>query len=66
MNTETITFVLAELERAERRIAIMTNSIKDAEKTIEAANFVACEIQAQVNGLRVLLTVEKNAAQKGK
>lgn len=66
MNDETITFVLAELARIESRLAVVGSVIKKAENTLEGLQVDAREIQAQVNGLRVLLTVEKNAAQKGK
>lgn len=66
MNDKTITFVLAELARIESRLAVVGSVIKKAENTLEGLQVDAREIQAQVNGLRVLLTVEKNAAQKGK
>jgi hypothetical protein len=66
MNTETITFVLAELERAERRIAVIHCGIKDAVKNMEELQAAACEAQAKLSGLRITLTVEKNAAKKGK
>lgn len=66
MNDETITFVLAELERIEKRLAVMNGGIKDAVKNLEELQAVACESQAKLSGLRILLTVEANAPQKGK